>query len=631
MMTQRVSGGAFRGVAMVEGGQPFGDRFQLIEELGRGGMGVVWRAVDTLLGREVAVKHVRGPGQGAAPLDTKATARLLREARAAAKLNHPGAVTVYDVVRSGAEVVIVMELVRGTTLSALVAREGPLPPARVASIGAQLAEVLGAAHALGVIHRDVKPENVMLLAGGRVKLADFGIARLSSEVTTTTSVFGTPAYMAPEQIRGTPVPATDLWALGVTLFHAVEGVSPFARPAAVESIAAVLSDPPPRPRRAGSALTAVLDSLLAKNPEDRPHVAQTAAELRQIAEGRATTLMAAPAAPRRPAPVASVSPMPAPLPSPPRTPSRRPARPASLVYPVLPGLLGLGTVGLWVLSWFQLDGHAVLTGPGLLVFRTRPFETWWIDAGHTPDASGPESPWATIAAGYPFGDDGVLNALLVLTHLPFLALLVGSWASLVSTRRRAWAGLLAGSSILALTSGFVINGVHRHFDAPGHDVWLNSGPYLLAGAVGLLAAAHLARHGGRRAPALDRRRLLPVAAGAVTGAVAAGIAVPGLMSGATAVVGTLAVLLWAGLVLPHRLASSVLGGWALALAVPLILGITLATHPDPAATSAPVATWRLVVLAAAVAAVGCWALIRSHQAREAEAAHAAAFLRNQPW
>ncbi|MFI8931761.1 serine/threonine-protein kinase [Streptomyces sp. NPDC053474] len=616
---------------MVEGGQPFGDRFQLIEELGRGGMGVVWRAVDTLLGREVAVKHVRGPGQGATPLDTKATARLLREARAAAKLNHPGAVTVYDVVRSGAEVVIVMELVRGTTLAALVAREGPLPPARAASIGAQLAEVLGAAHALGVIHRDVKPENVMLLAGGRVKLADFGIARLSSEVTTTTSVFGTPAYMAPEQIRGTPVPATDLWALGVTLFHAVEGVSPFARPAAVESIAAVLSDPAPRPRRAGSALTAVLDSLLAKNPEDRPHVAQAAAELRQIAEGRATTLLAAPTAPRRPAPVASVSPVPAPLPTPPRMPPWRPARPASLAYPVLPGLLGLGTVGLWVLSWFQLDGHAVLTGPGLLVFRTRPFETWWIDAGHTPDASGPASPWATIAAGEPFGDDGVLNALLVLTHLPFLALLVGSWASLVSTRRRAWAGLLAGSSILALTSGFVINGVHRHFDAPGHDVWLNSGPYLLAGAVGLLAAAHLARHGGRRAPSLDRRRLIPVAAGAVTGAVAAGIAVPGPMSGAAAVVGTLAVLLWAGLVLPHRLASSVLGGWALALAVPLVLGITLATHPDPTASAAPVATWRLVVLATAVAAVGCWALVRSHQAREAEAAHAAAFLRNQPW
>ncbi|WP_324607488.1 serine/threonine-protein kinase [Streptomyces sp. NRRL B-1347] len=624
MMTPRVSGGAFRGVAMVEGGQPFGGRFQLIEELGRGGMGVVWRAVDTLLGREVAVKHVRGPGQGAAPLDTKATARLLREARAAAKLNHPGAVTVYDVVRAGSEVVIVMELVRGTTLAALVAREGPLPPARVASIGAQLAEVLGAAHAMGVIHRDVKPENVMLLAGGRVKLADFGIARLSSEVTSTTSVFGTPAYMAPEQIRGAPVPATDLWALGVTLFHALEGASPFARPAAVESIAAVLSDPPPVSRRAGPALGAVLYALLAKNPEERPHVAQAAAELRQIAEGRVTTMMAAaPMAPRRPPPAPAVPP--------PTLPWRQAARPASLVNPVLPGLLGLGTVGLWVLSWFQLNWHAVLTGPGLLVFRARPFETWWIDAGHTADASGPDAPWATVAAGYPFGADGVLNALLVLAHLPFLGLLIGSWASLVSPSRRTWAGLLAGSGVLALTSGFVINSFHQSQRELDQDAWLNSGPYLLAGAVGLLAVVHLARHGGRRARSLDRRRLIRAAAGAATGATAAGIAVPGLMSCAVAVLGTLAVLLWAGLVLPHRLASSVLGGWALAMAVPLALGITVAAHPEGSSIQATVSTWHLVVLAIGVAAVGCWALVHSHRAREAESARSGAFLPNQPW
>ncbi|WP_282797226.1 serine/threonine-protein kinase [Streptomyces sp. CC224B] len=613
---------------MVEGGQPFGDRFHLIEELGRGGMGVVWRAVDTLLGREVAVKHVHAPGQGAAPLDTKATARLLREARAAAKLNHPGAVTVYDVVRSGAEVVIVMELVRGTTLAALVAREGPLPPERVASIGTQLAEVLGAAHAMGVIHRDVKPENVMLLAGGRVKLADFGIARLSGEVTSTTSVFGTPAYMAPEQIRGAPLPATDLWALGVTLFHALEGVSPFARPAPVESIAAVLSEPPPVSRRAGPALGAVLAALLAKNPEERPHVAQAAAELRQIAEGRVTTRMAAaPVATRRYPPATNVTPPPPPPPAPPWRPARRP----SSVHPVLPGLLGLGTVGLWVLSWFRLDGHAVLTGPGLLVFRTRPFETWWIDAGHTPDATGPEGAWAAVAAGYPFGEDGVLNALLVLVHLPFLGLLIGSWASLVSPSRRSWAGLLAGSGVLALTSGFVINGVHQKVHVLNEDAWLNSGPYLSAGAVGLLAAWHLARHGGTRTTSGDRRRLIPPAGGAVVAATAAGTAVPGLMSGAVAVVGTLAVLLWAGLVLPHRLASSVLGGWALAMAVPLALGLVLAMHPDPAASFAPVATWRLVVLAAAVAAVGCWALLFSHRAREAESYRSAALPHNQPW
>src|SRR4029453_15001944 len=196
------------------------NRYALSVSLGRGGMGVVWRAQDAVLGREVAVKEVVFPPT--MPLEERrpAPARVRREARAAARLNHPGAVTLYDVVQDRGGTFIVMELVEAPTLADLVRAQGPLAPGRVAELGRQLASALEAAHGVGIVHRDVKPGNVMVAADGRVKLADFGVASLQGDpqLTSTGLVIGSPAYMAPEQARGEASgPPADFWGLGATL------------------------------------------------------------------------------------------------------------------------------------------------------------------------------------------------------------------------------------------------------------------------------------------------------------------------------------------------------------------------------------------------------------------------------
>src|SRR5215216_540581 len=246
-------------------------RYVLRVPLGRGGMGVVWRAHDAVLGREVAVKEVVFPPTMAEEERRPAQARVLREARAAARLNHPGAVTLYDVVQDQGSTFIVMELVAAPTLAELVREQGPLAPGRVAELGAQLAGALEAAHGAGIVHRDVKPGNVMVTDRG-AKLADFGIASLQGDpqLTSTGLVIGSPAYMAPEQARGEASgPAADFWALGATMFYAVEGEPPFDRGTSIATLAAVVNDPPRVPRRAGP-LTDVLTALLAKDPAARP-------------------------------------------------------------------------------------------------------------------------------------------------------------------------------------------------------------------------------------------------------------------------------------------------------------------------------------------------------------------------
>jgi eukaryotic-like serine/threonine-protein kinase len=235
-------------------------------------MGVVWRALDAVLGREVAVKEVVFPPTMVEEERRPAQARVLREARAAARLNHPGAVTLYDVVQDQGGTFIVMELVDAPTLAELVRVSGPLPPARVAEIGAQVVSALEAAHAAGIVHRDVKPANVMVPEAGMAKLADFGIASLAGDpqLTSTGLVIGSPAYMAPEQARGEGSgPAADLWALGATMFFAVEGAAPFERGTSIATLAAVVNEPPRSPRRAG-ALAPLIAALLAKDPESRP-------------------------------------------------------------------------------------------------------------------------------------------------------------------------------------------------------------------------------------------------------------------------------------------------------------------------------------------------------------------------
>jgi hypothetical protein len=248
-------------------------------------MGVVWRAHDAVLGREVAVKEVVFPPTMAEQERRPAQARVLREARAAARLNHPGAVTLYDVVQDRGGTFIVMELVNAPTLAELVATQGPLAPGRVAEIGLQVAGALEAAHTAGIVHRDVKPGNVMVGERGMAKLADFGVASLQGDpqLTSTGLVIGSPAYMAPEQARGEPSgPPADFWALGATMFYALEGAPPFDRGTSLATLAAVVNDPPRPPRRAGP-LTGLLSALLAKDPATRPTGPALQAELARLA------------------------------------------------------------------------------------------------------------------------------------------------------------------------------------------------------------------------------------------------------------------------------------------------------------------------------------------------------------
>jgi eukaryotic-like serine/threonine-protein kinase len=260
------------------------DRYALKAPLGRGGMGVVWRAHDAVLGREVAVKEVVFPPTMADDERRPAQARVMREARAAARLNHPGAVTLYDVVQDHGGTFIVMELVNAPTLAELVRADGPLPVERVAEIGAEVANALEAAHAAGIVHRDVKPGNVMVPEQGVAKLADFGIASLQGDpqLTSTGLVIGSPAYMAPEQAKGEPSgPQADFWALGATMFYAVEGEPPFDRGTSIATLAAVVNDPPRAPRRAG-ALAPLITALLSKDPGSRPSGPELRAELGRL-------------------------------------------------------------------------------------------------------------------------------------------------------------------------------------------------------------------------------------------------------------------------------------------------------------------------------------------------------------
>jgi eukaryotic-like serine/threonine-protein kinase len=251
-------------------------------------MGVVWRARDAVLGREVAIKEVVFPPAMADEERRPAQARVLREARAAARLNHPGAVTLYDVVQDHGGTFIVMELVDAPTLADLVRADGPLPVDRVAEIGAQVAGALEAAHQAGIVHRDVKPGNVMVPDGGTAKLADFGIASLQGDpqLTSTGLVIGSPAYMAPEQAKGEESgPPADFWALGATMFYAAEGEPPFDRGGSIATLAAVVNEPPRRPRRAG-ALTPLITALLAKDPRSRPSGPELRAELGRLTATR---------------------------------------------------------------------------------------------------------------------------------------------------------------------------------------------------------------------------------------------------------------------------------------------------------------------------------------------------------
>ncbi|MEU7039960.1 serine/threonine-protein kinase [Streptomyces varsoviensis] len=286
------------------GGRVLAGRYRLLGELGHGGMGVVWRARDEVLGREVAVKEVRAPSGLLDREVRQLYARLEREGRAAGAISHPNVVTVHDVVSQDGRPWIVMELIRGLSLAEVLDAERTLSPARAARIAVEVLAALRAAHLAGVLHRDVKPGNVLLANDGRVVLTDFGIAIVegSTALTMTGELVGSPEFLAPERILGErPGPASDLWSLGVTLYAAVEGISPFRRESPLSTMRAVVEEEPPPPRRAGP-LGPVLDGLLRKDPALRADAAATEPMLRTAAAGGTPRAAPPPTVPAFPPP-----------------------------------------------------------------------------------------------------------------------------------------------------------------------------------------------------------------------------------------------------------------------------------------------------------------------------------------
>jgi serine/threonine protein kinase len=312
------------------GGHLVSGRYRLQEAIGRGATGTVWRARDELLDREVAVKEIRAAGLAHYPANLRGPAaqhqvahavsparlrapleatpslvarssllspgaaapsgsltalsdgvhqRALREAKAAARLNHPGVVTVFDIVEEDSGPFIIMELVPARSLDRLIAEDGPLPPLQAARVGADLLSALACAHAAGVLHRDVKPGNVLVGPDERTVLTDFGIATFSGDpvLTQAGTVVGTPGFTAPERVGGgSATPASDLWSLGATLYTAVEGRGPFERPGGAAAISAgVISEDPPRAPSAGP-LAGVIAALLRADPDQRPDAAEAA-------------------------------------------------------------------------------------------------------------------------------------------------------------------------------------------------------------------------------------------------------------------------------------------------------------------------------------------------------------------
>ena len=256
------------------------ERYVLYTEIGRGGMGIVWRAEDRVIGRPVAVKEVRLT-EGVTPAErAEFEQRILREARTAGRLNDPAVVTVYDVVHDNGSVFIVMELVEAPTLSQVVRASGPLPPHAVADLGRQVLSALEAAHGAGIVHRDVKPSNIMVGETGRAKLTDFGIAQAADDptLTKTGNVIGSPAYLAPERLSGQEAsPASDLWSLGAVLYFATEGRSAFERETTAATLGAVLNEIPYLTNVQGP-LAAAISGMLTPASEGR----LTASQVRNL-------------------------------------------------------------------------------------------------------------------------------------------------------------------------------------------------------------------------------------------------------------------------------------------------------------------------------------------------------------
>ncbi|MEU6204165.1 protein kinase [Micromonospora musae] len=299
------------------------DRYRLLSPLGQGGMGRVWKARDEVLHRDVAIKELVPPPSLTDDERREMRERSLREARAIARLNHINVVRIFDVLRTDGDPWIVMEYVASKSLQDTLAESGPVPSARAIEIGLGVLGALKSAHKAGVMHRDVKPGNVLLGNDGRVVLTDFGLATIPGDpnVTRTGMVLGSPAYIAPERAHdGTAGPEADLWSLGATLYAAVEGKSPYARPSAIATLAALATEPLPPPKNAGP-LKPVLQGLLRKDPRERID-AETAERMLRRANGRRARGISLLDGVRRPGPNGPRLPRPTVVPAP------RPAEPA---------------------------------------------------------------------------------------------------------------------------------------------------------------------------------------------------------------------------------------------------------------------------------------------------------------
>lgn len=296
-----------------DAGHLLADRYRLDETIGTGGMGRVWRGTDTLLDRAVAVKELTTPASLPAQDVEILRTRMQREARSAAKLSHPTVITIYDVVEEDGRPWIVMELIKGPSLSDIIRNGGPLDVPRTAAIAEQMAGALAEAHAHGIVHRDIKPGNVLVAANDRAVLTDFGIAHLdgSTHLTSTGLLIGSPSYLAPEVAHGRPASAaSDMWALGVTLFQSLEATLPFDRSSPMSTLTAIVTQDLPDSPNSGP-LRPLLEALCAKEPANRPSATEARAQLRGIRDTAAT------------APAPSVTPPQGAPPAPEQAPGRK--------------------------------------------------------------------------------------------------------------------------------------------------------------------------------------------------------------------------------------------------------------------------------------------------------------------
>ncbi|HWC80634.1 MAG TPA: protein kinase [Pseudonocardiaceae bacterium] len=274
-----------RELSVIDEEQLIAGHYRLLERVGSGSMGIVWRARDERLERVVAVKQLLAQPGLTEEQRQDARRRALREARIAARLHHANAIVVFDVAEHNGDPCLVMEYMESHSLAAVLADRGSLPPEEVAALGSQVASALAAAHRSGIVHRDVKPGNILLNDSGTAKITDFGIARATGDVTVTQSgVFaGTPAYLAPEVARGQePTPASDVFSFGATLYDAVEGGPPFPERQNQLALLRLVAEGKVQPPRQAGMLTALLMKLLRDDPAARPTMAQASAMLSEL-------------------------------------------------------------------------------------------------------------------------------------------------------------------------------------------------------------------------------------------------------------------------------------------------------------------------------------------------------------